>query len=104
MRTDIGYNIKYVAKHGRPYPKDPFSVREFGVYQHFSSSTQQCRWIFIQAPHHIKDRLRRTFQSCKETLPQIQFLIHAMILMDVSEDWRDYLVYLEEEFSKLVSQ
>ncbi|KAJ8112408.1 hypothetical protein OPT61_g5219 [Boeremia exigua] len=100
----IGYNIKYVAQHGRPYPKDPFSVRELGVYQHFSSATQQCSWIFIQAPDHIKDRLKRTFQFCNETAPQMQVLIHAMILTDVSEDWRDYLVYLEEVFSKLVDK
>jgi hypothetical protein len=26
-----------------------------------------------------------------------------MLLLEVSEDWREYLVYLEEEFSKIVS-
>lgn len=26
-----------------------------------------------------------------------------MILLDVSEDWREYMIYLEEEFSRLVS-
>jgi len=33
----------------------------------------------------------------------VQFQLHAVILLSVSEDWRDYLVYLEEYFSKLVS-
>ncbi|KAH6614309.1 hypothetical protein C7974DRAFT_74101 [Boeremia exigua] len=100
----IGYNIKYVAKHGRKYPNDPFVVRECGVYQHFSSSTQQSSWIFIQASDHFKDRFRRTFQSCSDTLPEKQFLLHSMLLLDVSEDWRDYLIYLEEQFSKIVDK
>ena len=101
--TDIGYNIKYVAKHGRAFPKDPFSIREVGVYQHFSSSTQQCNWVLLQASEQLKGRLGRVFQSWDDTQPAKQFLLHSMILLDVSEDWREYLIYLEEEFSKLVS-
>jgi dTDP-4-amino-4,6-dideoxygalactose transaminase len=101
--TDIGYNIKYVAKHGRAIPKDPFSIREVGVYQHFSSSTQQCNWVLLQASDQLKDRLRRAFQFYDDTLPPKQFLLHSMILLDASEDWREYLIYLEEEFSKLVN-
>lgn len=30
-------------------------------------------------------------------------MLHAMVLLDVSEDWREYLIYLEEHFSRLVS-
>jgi hypothetical protein len=101
--TDIGYNIKYVAKHGRSFPKDPFSIREVGVYQHFSSSTQRCNWVFLQASDQLKGRLSRAFRSCDDTKPVQQFLLHSMILLDLSEDWREYLSYLEEEFSKLVS-
>jgi hypothetical protein len=101
--TDIGYNIKYVAKHGRAFPKDPFSIREVGVYQHFSSSTQKCNWVFLQASDQLKDRLSRAFQSYSDTRPAQQFLLHSMILLDISEDWREYLIYLEEEFSKVVS-
>lgn len=100
----IGYNIKYVAKHGRAFPKDPFSIREVGVYQHFSSSTQQCNWVLLQASDQLKDRLRRAFQSYDDTLPVKQFLLHLMILLDASEDWREYLIYLEEEFSKLTDK
>ncbi len=103
IMTDIGYNIKYVARHSRAFPKDPFSMREVGVYQHFSASTQQCNWVLLQASDQLKDRLRRAFQSDDGTLPVKQFLLHSLILLDVSEEWREYLIYLEEEFSKLVS-
>jgi hypothetical protein len=84
-------------------PKDPFSIREVGVYQHFSSSSQKSSWVILQASDQLKDRLRRAFQDCDDTLPLKQFLLHSMILLDVSEDWREYLIYLEEEFSKLVN-
>jgi hypothetical protein len=101
--TDIGYNIKYVAKHGRALPNDPFSIREIGVYQHFSSLTQQSNWVFLQSSDELKDRLRRAFQLSDSGFPAKQFLLHSMVLLDVSENWREYLVYLEDEFSKLVS-
>jgi hypothetical protein len=99
----IGYNIKYVAKHGRRYPTDPFSVREVGVYQHFSSSHQQCRWVFLQAPDHLKDQLRRNLQCFDDHPPERQVLQHSMVLLEVSEGWREYLIYLEKEFSRVVS-
>ena len=100
---DIGYNIKYIAKHGRRYPTDPFSIREIGVYQHFSSPDQRCQWVFLQAPDQLKDRLRRNLQCFDDNPPMRQILQHSMLLLEVSEDWREYLVYLEEEFSKIVS-
>jgi hypothetical protein len=102
--TDIGYNVKYAAKHGRVLPKDPFSIREVGVYQHFSSSSQKCNWVVLQASEQLKCRLINAFQDCDNTVTSRQFLLHSMILLDVSEDWREYLIYLEDEFSKLVSE
>ncbi|KAF2682038.1 hypothetical protein K458DRAFT_433038 [Lentithecium fluviatile CBS 122367] len=100
----IGYNIKYVARHGRALPNDPFSIREVGVYQYFSSDTQQSNWVLLQASDRINDRLRRAFQSCDDTLPKMQFLLHSIILLDGSEDWREYMIYLEDEFTKLVDK
>lgn len=100
----IGYNVKYVAQHGRTAPKDPFSIREVGIYQHYSSLTQKCSWVFLQASEQLQDRLKRNFQCCDDTAPSNQLLLHSMILLSLSEDWRDYLVYLEEEFSMLVDR
>ncbi|KAF1927264.1 uncharacterized protein M421DRAFT_65877 [Didymella exigua CBS 183.55] len=100
----IGYNIKYVAKHGRRYPTDPFSIREIGVYQHFSSSDRQCRWVFLQAPDQLKNRLRHNLGCFDNDLPMNQVLQHSMLLLEVSEDWREYLMYLEEEFSRIVDR
>lgn len=100
---ELGYNVKYVARHGRTFPKDPFSIRETGVYHKFDSGTQESTWIFMQASDSMKERLRRSYQRSNETVPMNQFLMHASILQGASEHWRDYLIYLEDTFSKLVS-
>ncbi|PQE26469.1 magnesium transport transmembrane region protein [Rutstroemia sp. NJR-2017a BBW] len=86
IQVGIGYNIKYVSRHGRKFPKDPFSIREVG------------------APAPLQDRLRRALGNSNDTAPGQQFQLHPMILLCVSEDWRDYLSYLEEEFSLLVDR
>jgi hypothetical protein len=103
MILELGYNLKYVAPHGRTFPKDPFSIRETGIYHRFDSETQESIWIFMQASDALKDRLRRTYERSNDTVPMNQFLMHASIFHSVSEYWRDYLVYLEDTFSKLVS-
>ena len=103
MVLELGYNIKYVAPHGRAFPKDPFSIRETGVYHKFDSGTQESTWIYMQASEALEGRLRRTYERSNDTVPMNQFLMHASILHSVSEYWRDYLVYLEDTFSKLVS-
>ncbi|CAI6290374.1 unnamed protein product [Periconia digitata] len=100
----IGYNIKYVARHGRALPKDPFSIREIGVYQHYSSQTGKCEWVFLQAPDQLKACLTRTFKCCEATLPIKQHMLHALVLLHVSDGWREYLAHLEEQFSGLVDK
>jgi hypothetical protein len=103
IRLGVGYNIKYVSRHGRRCPKDPFSIREVGVYQSFSSQKQRSSWVVLQAPTLLQGRLRRAFGNSNDTTPEQQFQLHPMILLCVSEDWRDCLSFLEEELSLLVS-
>ncbi|KAI9788754.1 MAG: hypothetical protein M1816_006611 [Peltula sp. TS41687] len=100
---EIGFNIKYVAEHGRSYPNDPYSIRETGVYQKYCSDTQTCNWIFIQPSDEFRDRLERALVSANDAAPMNQFQIHVLVLLSVSENWRDYINYLEGTFSKLVS-
>lgn len=102
----IGYNIKFVAGHGRKFLKDPYSVRETGVFQLFSNGSrtaQQCNWVFIHASDALEERLGEVFRNPKETTCVLQFQIHALVLLSVSENWRPYTNYLEESFQKLVS-
>ncbi|OCK75784.1 hypothetical protein K432DRAFT_307764 [Lepidopterella palustris CBS 459.81] len=103
----IGYNIKYVAEHGRPFLKDPYSVRETGVFQlcaNGSNTTQRCNWIFVHPSEALEERLGEIFKNAKETSCALQFQIHALALLSVSENWRTYTNYLEESFRLLLER
>lgn len=104
MVKDIGYNIKYVAPHLRSFHKDPFSIRETGIYHSFNANTQESNWVFIQASDALKERLLPCFaHTTTNTTTITQFRIHGTILQSVSDGWREYLMYLEETFSELAS-
>lgn len=59
--------------------------------------------MFLQAPDQLKYLLKRSLQCFDDYPPARQILQHPMLLLEVSEGWREYLVYLEEEFSRIVS-
>ncbi|KAL5044294.1 hypothetical protein BDW71DRAFT_199150 [Aspergillus fruticulosus] len=101
---DIGYNIKYAAAHGRSFPKDPFSVRETGVYHGFDAATQQTQWVIIQPSQELQERTREYFARPQESQVETQLRIHGIIFQAATQAWREYLVYLEATFSKMVSR
>ncbi|KAL4981764.1 hypothetical protein BDW68DRAFT_183189 [Aspergillus falconensis] len=98
---DIGYNIKYAAAHGRSFPKDPFSVRETGVYHGFDAATQQTQWVIIQPSQELQERTREYFARPQESQVETQIRIHGIIFQAATQAWREYLVYLEATFSKM---
>jgi hypothetical protein len=100
----VAYNVKYVARHGREAPlQDPFSIRETGVYHHWQSVPAKCTWILLNPSETLSERLAEAFTEPEnaEALGQIHW--HALILLCLSENWRDYVNHLEENFSYLVS-
>ncbi|KAL2822906.1 hypothetical protein BJX63DRAFT_1370 [Aspergillus granulosus] len=101
---DIGYNIKYAAAHGRSSPKDPFSIRETGLYHNFDAQTQQTQWIFLQAAEELQERVRQYFTRSDESQEEAQVRLHGMVFQAASHGWRDYLVYLEDTFAKMVTR
>ncbi|KAL4782537.1 hypothetical protein BJX76DRAFT_349272 [Aspergillus varians] len=101
---DIGYNIKYAAAHGRSVPKDPFVVRETGVYHSFDAETQQTQWVFLQASEELQECVKEYFARPEECHAEAQIRMHGMIFQAASQGWREYLVYLEDTFSKMVAK
>ena len=86
----------------RTFPKDPYSLRETGIYHSFDARTQKAKWVFIQSSAPLENRLKRCFSHPVDTDDASQFKIHGVILQTALDGWRDYLVYLEDTFSKLV--
>jgi hypothetical protein len=91
-----------VAAHGRSFPKDPFSVRETGVYHGYDAATQQTQWVIIQPSQELQERTREYFAHPRESQAESQIRIHGIIFQTAMQAWREYLVYLEATFTKMV--
>lgn len=87
----------------RSFPIDPFSIRETGIYHSFNTDTNESSWVFIQASNILEEQLKNCFAQPNEAKTILQFKIHGIVLQAALDGWRDYLVYLEETFSNLVS-
>ncbi|KAK6519178.1 hypothetical protein TWF281_003867 [Arthrobotrys megalospora] len=94
---EAGYNIKYVARHNRDRPKDPFVVRQIGVYQKFNPRDKIGVWVLLHAASGLKDRLASLLEKFNQQ-PQdlaLQVEMHLTILQYCGEGWRPYIAYLE---------
>ncbi|KAF3919190.1 hypothetical protein AA313_de0210253 [Arthrobotrys entomopaga] len=102
---ELGYNIKYVARHNRSL-KDPFVVRQTGVYQKFDPQDKTTTWILIHAATGLKERLRPIFgkfnRKSKDFALQIE--MHLIILNYYGENWRPYITDLENFAGELIDR
>lgn len=100
--AEIAYNVKHVARHGRASPHDPFSIRQTGIYQKFQSSSATSVWILLQPPETLSERLTAAAGHHQVSDPVAQLGYHVFIFQCLSENWRDYINYFEENFTSLV--
>ncbi|KAH8592032.1 hypothetical protein B0O99DRAFT_597651 [Bisporella sp. PMI_857] len=102
---EVAYNVKYVARHRRNSPlKDPFSIRETGVYHKLQTGLAKCTWIFLNPSETLSERLAKASTEPEASEPLGQFRWHALILLCLSESWRDYVNHLEENLSNLMDR
>ncbi|PVH74946.1 hypothetical protein DL98DRAFT_658401 [Cadophora sp. DSE1049] len=104
INYEIAYNIKYVTRHGRNFPLDPFSIRETGVYHKSLPDSGTSNWILLSPSDALSERLAKVFQEMQTSDPLQQMRCHALIFLCLSENWRDYVNYLEDNFSKLMDR
>ncbi|KAK6526985.1 hypothetical protein TWF281_010182 [Arthrobotrys megalospora] len=100
---DLGYLFKYVDPHGRKLPKDPFAIRQTGVYHKYDPQAKRSVWIFIQPSESLKERLDALFSRYKDNPIDLalQVEIHFLVLTHAAKNWRPYIKYLEDHFSLL---
>ncbi|KAF3081621.1 hypothetical protein TWF102_009747 [Orbilia oligospora] len=103
---DLGYLYKYVDLHGRERPKDPFSIRQTGVYHKYDPQAKRSVWIFIQPSESLKERLDSLFSRYKDNPIDIalQVEVHFLVLTHAAKNWRPYITYLEDTFSKITEK
>ncbi|KAK6538857.1 hypothetical protein TWF694_010417 [Orbilia ellipsospora] len=100
---DLGYLFKYVDPHNHKTPKDPFAIRQTGVYHKYDPQTKRSTWIFIQPSESLKERLEALFTRYKDNPIDLalQVEIHFLVFTHGARNWRPYINYLEELFDEI---
>ncbi|KIY00206.1 uncharacterized protein Z520_03891 [Fonsecaea multimorphosa CBS 102226] len=93
---EICYNILYMEKHDREL-RDPWSLRQMGVYHQLGTPVRDPRWIILNATRDVLSRLELLLQAGSH---QCQMALHCEFLSMLSSNWILYLEYLNSEWRK----
>ena len=98
------YNIKHIDRNDRP-ERNPWSIRQVGVYERFDVITGQSVWIILRPSKRVNRRLQEVLALQRTTSDRstgaIVFL-HAAILIAAGREWGEYLEELREQIQRLV--
>lgn len=95
--SECTYILRFVELNHRG-EKNPWSPRQFLVFQRFSPSTI---WIFVALSKSMRRELQ-SYLSRSTGLPRDPFIIHLILINAAAATWRGYLVYIAEELRELV--
>ncbi|OJJ46048.1 hypothetical protein ASPZODRAFT_67019 [Penicilliopsis zonata CBS 506.65] len=98
---EIAYICKYVFFKPNDEEKDPWSLRQTGVFQRYDLRTKQSTWVFLHPTKKslFQTRLEQIVTSQQECL-KLQahpLLLHNVLLSTVFPQWRECLAYYEHK-------
>jgi hypothetical protein len=108
---EFSYIAKHVEQHGRPNSYDPWSVRQIGVSHQYNSSRNQSTFIIINPSAMLVDRIDALMKP-EELIVSKEMAnrkdtsmldVHRLILCTVTEQWSQYVTYLESMYKDIVS-
>lgn len=102
------YNIRYFALHGRDL-EDPWSCRNFCVYQQCHVCDCHSIWLLIQTPKAQQDLLEHDLVTASADGGPLHPMahpleLHTRMLKLFQQSWTDYLEYLDDQIQQLVSK
>lgn len=100
MKLEICYNILYVERHNRRL-RDPWSLRQTGVYHQFCNDMTYSRWILLNLGDSFTWIPKEFLEDRSDTCP---LNLHAQLLATSGSHWTEYIEYLELELQKHVSR
>ncbi len=107
--TEICYNIRYFARHGRPVVRSSWSERQAGIFHSLNEDLMASQLVTIQLPEQVKDAVEdllcRILEAADEDHPKLEHHLacHISIFTHLSSDWRPYLCFLESLLAEMVS-
>jgi hypothetical protein len=100
--SEICYDIRYPALHGRKHSGLPWSMRHMAAYQQYNHETKGSRLILIGPSKGVIDRLRQVVQL-PTALESIPALPHVIMLEAAEAGWEPYIKYLSRKCEEMVS-
>lgn len=109
--SEICYNVRYFARHGRPGVRSQWSERQVGVYhglsEHKETKSICSRLVTIQLPDQLRRRVEgiagEAVKSDDESQLQHHISCHIVVFFGLAVDWRSYICFLEGLLDALVS-
>ena len=104
------YNVKYVARNGRP-GRNPWSIRQVGIYERLNVKTGQSVWIVIQPSDQVRKQMgwgletkseRISNVGTKEELGAQTMTVHASVLIAAGREWGLYIEELRFQVKEMV--
>ncbi|KAH6649389.1 hypothetical protein F5144DRAFT_4494 [Chaetomium tenue] len=102
--TEICYNIRYFARHGRPGVKSLWSERQAAVYHCLNEDAKASQLITIQVPEELRRRVEAVLGDApvSDEMDLAYHLgCHVVMFFGLAADWRSYLCFLEGVLAKL---
>ncbi|KAL5334455.1 hypothetical protein BJX70DRAFT_17930 [Aspergillus crustosus] len=101
---ELCYSIQYVERHGRKL-KDPWSLRQTGVYHMYCGRTKHSRWVLINPNDGLKTLLKNSSAIDPEVSSSGQqsiqtWTFYVQLLLTLGSDWTDYIDYLGSELQE----
>ncbi|RJE22931.1 hypothetical protein PHISCL_04740 [Aspergillus sclerotialis] len=96
---EIAYIFKYAFYKGDIDGKDPWSIRQTGVYQKYNFATKSSTWIFLHPAKQsaFQTRLEEMLTSSEECsrIRDHLFFLHNIFISTSFPHWRDFMAYYE---------
>ena len=83
--------------HGRN-TQNPWSLREMCVYQQYDVETKQTRWILLQPPDPLIERIEGD-----RTIHANALNVHILCMTIAESNWTSYINYIRMEIDREVT-
>ncbi|PMD43573.1 hypothetical protein L207DRAFT_300392 [Hyaloscypha variabilis F] len=100
LTLDTGYILKHVE--GKPGSQIPWSIRQMGIYQSYSTSTKTSSSLLLQSSARVQKFIFDLAQDGGITqLSNHWTHLHEIYLGTMSSGWTDYIKLLDEKVSDI---
>ncbi|KAL9075021.1 MAG: hypothetical protein Q9161_001952 [Pseudevernia consocians] len=93
-KIEFIYNLKYMDLHGRD-TQNSWSLREMCVYQQYDVERKQTKWILLQPPNRLTERIEGD-----RTIHANVLHLHILCMSVAESNWSSYINYLQMEVAR----